>query len=176
MPNIQLFIATTLDGFIARPDGSIDWLEKMPNPEGTDYGYSDFIASVDTVLMGRATYETVLGFDVEWPYAAQQTWVVTTQTDLPTPTPNTGLIHQVDADTIRQLRAASKKNIWLVGGGEVIRAFMALDSVDELMVSLIPVTIGEGIPLFPNVKETNWQLVSATPWKSGLVYLHYQRQ
>jgi dihydrofolate reductase len=176
MTSIQLYIAHTLDGFIARPDGSLDWLESLPNPDGTDYGYHHFLSEVDTVIMGRKTYETVLGFGVEWPYAHKDTWVVTAQQHLPTPTPRTQLLHRVDEEAIRNLRAASQQNIWLVGGGEVIRTFMALDALDELILCVIPVTIGEGVPLFPEVKETSWELLSPTPYASGAVILHYRKR
>ena len=70
MPKIKLYIAATIDGFIAREDGSLDWLNNHPNPDQLDYGYADFMSRIDTVIMGRKTYEEVLGFGVEWPYGS----------------------------------------------------------------------------------------------------------
>jgi len=79
MSSIKLYIATTIDGFIAREDGSLDWLEELPNPNQINYGYTDFYATVDKVAIGRKIYEEVLGFGVNWPYEDCKTYVITTQ-------------------------------------------------------------------------------------------------
>ena len=117
MPEIKLFIATSLDGYIARPDGSIDWLNEIPNPDNSDFGYNDFYAEIDTLVMGRSTYEEVLSFDVEWPYPDRKCYVVTSKKDLKTPTPNTVLAHELNQEFLETLKKESSRNIWLVGGG-----------------------------------------------------------
>ena len=73
---LKLYIAASLDGYIARPDGSLDWLEGLPNPKKIDYGYQKFYQSIDMVILGRVTYEEILGFGVDWPYGGCKAWVV----------------------------------------------------------------------------------------------------
>ena len=83
MSRLQLYIATSLDGYIAAPDGGLDWLEKFPTPDQLDYGYADFYDQVDTVVLGRHTYETIQQYDVEWPYKNCKSYIATTQSNNP---------------------------------------------------------------------------------------------
>ena len=173
MSNIKLYIATSLDGFIAREDGSLDWLFVVPNPNEIDHGYGDFYASVDVVVMGRKTYEEIMGFDVEWPYADSQTFVITRDTDFTTQTEKTEVMTSID---LERLKARSQKGIWLVGGGELISEFLKREAIDEMILSVVPTIIGKGIRLFPNEPpETKFQLVKAEPFETGIVNLHYRR-
>jgi dihydrofolate reductase len=177
MATIHLFIASSLDGYIARPDGSLDWLEGHPNPDQLDYGYMDFLAGIDTVVMGRKTYETILGFGVEWPYGECDTYVVSRQAGLNIDSPRTEHLQVLDSEAISRLRQKSQKGIWLVGGGALITAFLNLEAIDEMLISLIPVIIGEGVPLFPgNPLETKFELVRAEPFSTGVVNLQYRRK
>lgn len=145
MPKVILYIASTLDGFIARENGGIDFLKPFEEM-GTDYGYNDFIATIDALVMGSHTYEQALTFG-DWPHAGTPTYVFTHR-QLPQQqdvfswddTPE-ALMHQ-----LRDL-----KNIWLVGGTELITSFMNAGLVNELIISTIPVIIGSGIPLFKNI-------------------------
>ncbi|HOW31697.1 MAG TPA: dihydrofolate reductase family protein [Bacteroidales bacterium] len=174
MPKIKLFIATTLDGFIAREDGSLDWLTGMPNPGQTDHGYNEFIQSIDTIVMGRKTYQEVLGFGVPWPYADCMTYVATTNSRFETSTPSTGIIRAINSETIQQLRLGSSKNIWLVGGGEIITAFLNEHAIDEMIISVVPIILGKGIRLFAHQPaETHFELVSSTAFDTGVVNLEY---
>ncbi len=176
MPHIQLYTALSIDGYIAREDGSIDWLESLDNREQVDHGYSDFLAGVDTVVMGRTTYEQVVGFGVEWPYVGKQTYVVTRQGDYATATPETQVANVVDDAWVRQLKRQSRSNIWLVGGGEVNAAFLQLGAIDEMILSVIPVVLGAGRKLFAGDQPTsNFKLQSAQPFSTGVVNLHYRR-
>lgn len=176
MTLIKLFIASTLDGFIAREDGSIDWLTGMPNPGGTDHGYHEFLQSIDTLIMGRKTYDEVLGFGIPWPYPDQMTYVVTMDNGFKTGSPATEIIHAINGETIQKLKLASRKNIWLVGGGEVITAFLNENAVDEITISVIPILLGKGIRLFQcELKETRFDLVSAQPFETGVVNLVYRK-
>lgn len=177
MPKVKLFIATSLDGYIARSNGALDWLDELPNPEKSDFGYLEFYKGIDVVVMGRKTYEEVLGFDVEWPYPDCECYIISSNTNLATPTPKTSLISELNDQAIVQVKAASKKNIWLVGGGRLINSFLNNDSVDEMIISQIPRIIGGGIPLFPSpMKDTHWELRSAKPFSNGVVNLHYERK
>ncbi|MFT5723618.1 MAG: dihydrofolate reductase [Bacteroidia bacterium] len=120
MGNIQLFIAMSVDGYIARKNGSIDWLDDIPNPEGLDFGYNTFISDIGTVVMGRKTYETVVGFDVDWPYSDFKCYVISKNTQTVLSTPNTELITTISEDTLSKIKANSLKDIWVVGRSEII--------------------------------------------------------
>jgi len=177
MKKIKLYIASSLDGYIAREDGSLDWLYELPNPDQEDYGYGDFLATVDTVVMGRKTYEEILGFGVEWPYSDFRTLIITSQEEYQVRTASTEAMSQLDQQGIDKLRAGSQKNIWLVGGGQIITEFLNLGAVDEMTISMVPRILGKGIQLFPGgPRETIFDLVSAVSFASGMVNLIYSRK
>lgn len=175
MGKIQLFIATTLDGFIAREDGSLDWLFELPNPNQTDHGYNDFIADVDIIIMGRKTYDEVRRLEYDWHYDNCQTYIVTHDKDYRVTTGRTFVLNSIGRIEIDKLRAESKKNIWLVGGGELITQFLNLDEIDEMTISIIPIILGDGIRLFPGMpKETKLELVKSEVFDTRVVNLLYQ--
>ncbi|WP_346291535.1 dihydrofolate reductase family protein [Sphaerothrix gracilis] len=168
MTTFILYIATSLDGYIAKADGSIDWL---PVPESeADQGYAEFYASVDALVMGAATYEQVLGFG-DWPYPGKPTYVLT-QRDRTAPRADIRFCQSMSA-----LLAATEpyQRVWLVGGGWLASAFMQQNLVDEYVVTLVPRILGTGISLYQSVPEIELELVSAIPGALGLVTLHYQR-
>ena len=155
MSKIKLYIATSIDGYIARKNNSLDWLYAMENPNNIDHDYGDFLSEIDTVVMGRNTYEEILSFGVDWPYAECDTSIFTSNTKLKIQTPKTTLLHSLDHNVIEQLKANSKKDIWIVGGGSLISGFIDLEAIDEMTITIIPILLGEGIQLFPNhPKET----------------------
>ena len=175
MAEIKLHIATSIDGYIAREDGSLDWLNNHPNPDQLDYGYSDFLTEIDTIVMGRKTYEEVLGFGIEWPYLNCNTLILTSNKNYQVQTGNTKIINEVDRKTIAGLKAESIKNIWIVGGGQVIAAFLNLAAIDELLLFIIPVILGKGIRLFPKpVIESHYKLVESGAYENGVVSLIYK--
>ncbi|MEM8967236.1 MAG: dihydrofolate reductase family protein [Bacteroidota bacterium] len=177
MNSIKLYIATTIDGFIAREDGSLDWLEELPNPNQIDYGYADFYATIDKVVIGRKTYEEVLGFGVDWPYEDCTTYMGTSKEDYQPKTNNTEVIHKVDQDTINRIKSAGEKDVWVIGGGLIITEFLNLGAIDEMILCVIPTILGSGIPLFPNhPKETKFNLVKAEPFETGAVILTYKKK
>lgn len=177
MTKIKLYIAASLDGFIAREDGSLDWLEKLPNPNNVDYGYADFYATIDTVLMGRTTYEEILSFGVDWPYQNCNNYILTSNKNYQTKTENTALINTLDKESIEQIKQDSKKDIWIIGGGRVITEFLNLEVVDEMILCIIPTIIGSGIKLFPNnPKETEFDLVKSESFSTGAVLLTYSKK
>lgn len=177
MKKIKLYIAASLDGYIAREDGSLDWLYELPNPDQEDYGYGDFLTTVDTIVMGRKTYEEILGFGVDWPYSDFRTLIITSQENYRVRTASTEAMSHIDQQGIDKLRAGSQKNIWLVGGGQIITEFLNLGAVDEMTISMVPRILGKGIELFPNgPRETLFDLVSAVSFESGMVNLMYSRK
>ncbi len=188
MTEVRLFIATTIDGFIARKDGGLDWLPGSEVDSGTetssesedfnghDGGYGKFIAGIDVVVMGRKTYEEVLGFGVDWPYPQCKSYIVTSKEGYETKTDNTYVINNIDEKTINEIKAISEKNIWVVGGGEVITRFLNLNAIDEMTLTVISVILGDGVRLFPDQpKETTFKLVDTQFFDSKMVNLVYRK-
>jgi dihydrofolate reductase len=169
-PTCAVFIAASLDGFIARPDGGLDWLRAVER-EGEDYGFAPFFASVDALLVGRGTWEVVLGFD-PWPYGTKRVVVLTSR-------PATGAhgegFHSGDpAPLLARLHAEGVRRVYVDGGATVSR-FLAAGLVDELTVSVIPVLLGDGIRLFQGgYPERSLALESSRAFPSGLVQLRYR--
>ena len=177
MSRIQLFIATTLDGFIAREDGSLDWLLQLSNPSGTDHGYNEFIGKISTIVMGRKTYEKVLGFGIDWPYTNCRTLVVTKNESFSVSTSHTSVVHEINKESIEEVKAKAESNIWLVGGGEIITRFLDLSEIDEMILCMIPIILGKGIKLFPNEPaETHFEFVRSEAFDTGVVNLTYLRK
>jgi dihydrofolate reductase len=176
MSKIKLFIATTLDGYIAREDGSLDWLYAFPNPNNTDYGYADFFETIDTVIIGRKTYQEILSFGVDWPYANCNTYMVTSDKNYQPKTEKTSILSNLSMEKIESIKEYSKKNIWIVGGGKIITQFLNLGQIDEMILCVIPKILGKGIELFPDSpKETSFDLLNVETFESGAVNLTYQK-
>jgi dihydrofolate reductase len=177
MSKTVLYIATTLDGKIARNDGSLDWLSDFPNPKQIDYGYADFLSTIGTTIMGKKTYHEILGFGVEWPYQNIKSYVATRDKNFKTTTPDTFPLLSNIVDFITELKTKSEKDIWLIGGGQLITFFLDNDLLDKMVLTIIPTIIGEGISLFPdNPKETIWNLESVETFETGVVNLTYVRK
>lgn len=178
MSNVVLYIASSIDGYIAKSDSNLDWLESIPNPSSGDYGYQQLIDSVHAIVMGRKTYDKLLSMDIEWPYANLQCLVVSNKTDSVATTPNTVFVAENITQLIIDLKKRSNKDIWLVGGGQLIASFLKHGLLDKMILTIIPKTLGNGIPLFPSDinLETNWKLVSAQSFDTGVVNLTYYKQ
>lgn len=149
-PRCSVFLAVSLDGFIAREDGSIDWLERAQGEvaPGDDLGYAAFFAGVDALVMGRRTFDTVRGFP-SWPYGDRRV-VVCSRGPVAIPPalgPQVTASSASPADLLVALRAEGVGHVY-VDGGETIRRFLAADLVDELTITTIPVLLGRGRPLF----------------------------
>lgn len=171
---MKLYIAQSLDGFIADDQGGIEFLEEVPNPQQHDYGYHDFIAGIDVILMGRKSYEKILSFGIDWPYPECETVVLSSKQNLEINSPKTKVITDFDAQKIKELRSVSKKGIWLLGGGETIHSCLAQGAVKEIVLAIMPIILGSGIPLFPKGKvSSKWSLRSSEGFDSGVVLLRY---
>lgn len=170
-PRFHVFIATSLDGFIARRDGAVDWLGRVERA-GQDYGYQAFADRMDTVLLGRRTYDKVLEFS-EWPYPGKRVCVVTHK---PPAAARAGesFVGGTPATIREQLAEAGARNVY-VDGGVLVSEFMAAGLLDELVISVIPVLLGAGLPLWARpFTETPLTLVSADAFDAGLVQLKYR--
>lgn len=170
-PKISIYIATSIDGYIARADGSLDWLDRVGGFE-EDYGFKKFVNSIDAVIMGRKTYEvaaTAHGTP-HWPYQGKK--MIVLSTTLQTVVPEAQLYTGDLITLINQLHAEGIRHIW-VDGGVTISQFLRLNKVDEMILSLIPLLLGAGFPLFDIGKEIPCRLISSQSYPSGLVQLHY---
>jgi len=173
-PEVVLYIATSLDGYIATPDGGIDWLASVEK-EGLDYGYKAFYDSVDALIMGRVTYEQVLGFG-EWPYPGKACWVFGQQISNGVGNPKDVCVVSDHPETfLAELAASGVKKAWLVGGGNLVSSFANRQLISEYIISIVPVLLGRGIPLFsgPGVMQ-NLRLEAAKRYDSGLVQMRYR--
>ena len=176
MPKVILYIATTLDGFIAKPDGNLDWLTSTPPPETGDYGYAALLNSTEAIVMGRKTYEEVLGFGIDWPYPDYKTYVVSSDKNFTVKTDNTFAAGGDLRGLVARLKADCRKDIWLVGGGKLISAFLNEELLDKMIITIVPKNLGEGIRLFPDTtKEIDWTLTDVQKFNTGLVNLTYVR-
>lgn len=166
MRKIVLNLAVSLDGFIAGPNGEYDWCLT-----DADYGMTEFLASTDTVLMGRKSYDIFAEYGE--PYADKKIFVFS-RTLKETPYKNVVIVKDDVAGTARSLRQEPGKDIWLYGGNEIIQQLYDQDLIDEWVLSIHPVLLGEGIPLIKKGRR-NLKLVNTVPWPSGLVQCTYQR-
>lgn len=166
-----LYIAMSLDGYIADIKGGIDWLSEFEG-EG-DFGYSEFYDTVDTILMGRTTYEQILTFDCDWPYSGKKCYVFTNHSHAPDK--NVEFIHGDIPEFMNNLRVQPGSNIWLLGGAGLIDSFMKEELIDEFVISVIPIILGDGISLFKGGNpKTKLILQEVTQFKE-LVQLHYRK-
>lgn len=174
MAKVSLYIAASLDGYIARRDGGIDWLSLVER-QGEDYGYNAFYTSMDAIVMGRKTYELGLSFG-EWPYPGKKSFVFTRR-DLKSSRDGVAFVSGEPDRVLKNIQAHGFEKIWLVGGGELTGAFLQQGLIDEYIVSIIPTILGEDVPLFPPLgREEKLALINAATYASGLVQLHYRRQ
>ena len=173
MRKIILYIACSLDGYIAKSDGSVDWLDEIPNPEKSDYGYAEFYNSIDTVIMGNKTYQQVLEFGIEYPYKGKKSIVLTKNSGL-TKDENAEFISKNIPEFLNKLKNDTGKNIWCVGGGEINSFLLGHQLIDEIKVFMMPVILGSGIPFTPKLNSLiNLQLIKQVTYQSGVQELDY---
>jgi dihydrofolate reductase len=170
---LSVFVGTSVDGFIARLNGDLDWLPADAEP----HGYDEFIASVDAIVIGRKTYETVLSFG-EWPYGGKRVVVLSSHPlDLSVPRARGASVEQMagePADIVSQLGESGVDHVYL-DGGLTIQGFLRAGFVDRLIITRIPVLIGEGVPLFGRVlSDIRLEHVQTRSFPSGLVQSEYR--
>lgn len=143
---VVLYIATSLDGYIARPNGAVDWLDDL-EVDGEDNSYYEFYQTIGTVVMGRLTYDEVLKLADNFPYADKPCYVLSRSAHAPAPHVT---FTDEDIETlIPRLQQSSDGDVWLIGGGQIVAAFLEKNLLDELQIAIIPKVLGDGIPLFP---------------------------
>jgi len=165
-------IATSADGYIARPDGDVEWLTRRPPPKGF-YGIDKFAQSIDTKLFGRKTYDLSVRMGAQFDSKTRN--CVFSRQPSPASVPSgVEFIAGGIGSFAKRLRDQKGKNIWMMGGGEIIASFLDEGAIDEFIVSVVPVFIGEGIPLIaPRHRDVGLSLRSVQPFPDGVVQLHY---
>ena len=170
MRNVVLGVGISLDGYIARPDGAVDFLF-MPK----DYSMKEFMDSIDTAIMGRKTYD--IARQMGGSFGGGTAHYVFSRSHPPGERDGVVFVNETPSAVVERIRAKRGKNIWLMGGGELARDFLKEDLVDELYLGVVPVLIGEGLPLFPpGFPQRNFKLVENKTFSRGLVTLTYKRQ
>ena len=174
MTSANVYIGTSLDGFIARADGSFDWLMEFADADAID-SYNEFMASIDAIVIGRGTYETVLGFP-SWPYDKPVFVLSSSIKEVPDNLKEKATVLSLEPSEL--LRHLSEKgfNAAYIDGGNVIQSFLAADLIDSLIVAKVPVLIGSGIPLFGFLDtDLAFEHVRTSAYANGLVRSYYRR-
>jgi dihydrofolate reductase len=173
MRKIIVYIAVSADGYIARPDGDFSWLDR-PHPKD-NYGMEEFANSIDTVLWGRKTYEIGLKFGGKNLGMGPKVTNYVFSRNPPSERPEgIRFVEEPVAEFAKRLRAQPGKNIWMMGGGQVIASFLDEGEIDEFSIHVIPIFIGEGIPLIaPRHRTVPLKLISTKAFEDGVVHLNY---
>lgn len=176
MRKVILYIAVSIDNYIAKPDGDTSWLH---NPEyiidNEEFGYTKFIDGIDTTLMGHNTYKVVIGFDVPFPYADKTNYVFTRSAKAKDE--HAKFIDNDVPGFVNSLKNLEGKDIWLIGGGQINTLLLEQGLIDEMIITQIPIVLGTGLPLFTNTKLSfPFLLKESKSYKNGFVELRYLRK
>jgi dihydrofolate reductase len=169
---VIVHIATSADGYVARSDGDLEWLTSRPAPEGF-YGMNAFMKSIDTKVLGRKTYEVSLRMGGKFDSKSRHI-VFSRHPPRAEVPPGVQFVSEAIGPFVRRLREQPGKDIWLMGGGEIIASFLDAQAIDEFVISVTPVFIGEGIPLIARRhRHVPLELRSVERFEDGVVQLHY---
>lgn len=172
-----VFIACSIDGYIADVNGGIDWLNSIPNPENHDMGYNSLMSEVDAIVMGRVTFETVCSFDCEWPYNTHVFVLSNSLDEIPSTHADKASLLFGDIDGIIERIQEQGFNTLYIDGGSTIQNFLKNDLIHELRISTIPVLLGNGIPLFDILpKPLNFNHIKTEVFLGQIVQTHYKRK
>lgn len=174
MGKIKLYIALSLNGKIAKPDGRVDWLNSIPNPDNTDHGYANFFKSVGITIQGYKTYQQIMDWGIEFPYKGKTNYVLTRNATHQ----NTGdvtFISENHMEFIRDLKSNSVEDIWLIGGGQINTLLLNEHLIDEIYAFVMPIVLSDGIELFELVPdETKLELFESKTYSNGVVEIKYK--
>jgi dihydrofolate reductase len=176
MRKVIVYIATSADGYIARPDGSVDWLNRPPVPG--HYGYAAFMKSIDTILWGRKTYDIAMathggGDGGSGKDSTIANYVFSRRPKASAPG-NAQFVTEPIPQFMQKLRMQPGKDLWMMGGGEIIASFLDCGEIDQFLIHVIPTLIGEGIPLIaPGKRGIELDLLGTKKYSDGVVRLHY---
>lgn len=176
MSNV-VYIATSLDGFIADKDGGLAWLESTPNPDKLDFGWGDFMDRMDAVVMGRSTFDTVCGFDCTWPYPLPVFVLSDSLTSLPGEYEGKAeLINGSLSDVLQAIHRKGYTELY-IDGGVTVQNFLKEDLIDEMIITTIPILLGRGTPLFGDLSgPREFEHVNTEVLLNSMVKSHYRRK
>lgn len=172
----KVFIATSLDGYIADINGEIDWLHAIPNPDNNDMGYTEFMSEIDALVMGRTTFETICGFDIDWPYQKPVFVLSNSLTEIPAKYESKAmLIKGTLNEILAQIHTKGFYNLY-IDGGSTIQNFLKEDLIDEMTITIIPTLLGGGVSLFGELEEKlNFACVSSKIYLNKVVQNEFVR-
>ena len=172
-----VFIARSIDGFIAGKNGELDWLHAIPNPENNDMGYHQLMEEIDAIIMGRTTFETVLGFGGEWPYSKPVFVLSNSLKKIPNKlSPKVALTNGSPQAVLNHIYAKGFFNLY-IDGGRTIQSFLKEDLIDELRITTIPILLGGGFPLFGTLPTTlAFEHIETFVFLNQIVQNHYRRK
>lgn len=173
MKKIRAYIAISIDGKIAKPNGDVSWLDAIPNPDQSDYNYFSFLDSITTTLMGYNTYKHILELTEEFPYPTKKNYVLSSKN-----LENTEHVTFISSiEDIQKVKETADGDIWLIGGGVINALCLENNLVDEIELSIMPIVLGQGIPLFGDntLFAKQFELTNCSTFKSGVVQLSYKK-
>lgn len=172
----RVFIATSLDGYIADKNGGIDWLHSIPNPDNDDMGYLEFNEGIEAIVMGRTTFETVCGFDVDWPYDKPVFVLSNKLKEIPESHKGKAfLVKGTLTEILDQINKKGFNNLY-IDGGTTIRNFLKEDLIDEMTLTTIPILLGGGSSLFSELpNEMKFELLGTKTYLNQITQNHYKR-
>lgn len=172
----SVYIGTSLDGFIARTNGDIDWMDGVDSEE-LGKAYEEFMSRVDAIVMGRGTYEKVLTFDVAWPWTVPVFVMSKTLAKLDDAVAGKATLLAMEPKEVMEHLSTQQLERLYIDGGKVIQSFLAEGLVDELIICTLPILIGSGIPLFGQLaKDVRFKHIRTNVLPKGLVMSYYERQ
>ncbi len=173
---LYVYIAQSLDGYIADKNGDLDWLNEIPNPENSDFGFAEFMNKIDAIVMGRNTFEKVQSFGV-WPYTKPVYVISSSLYILPEEySDKAKILNLKPSQIIEKLEKERMKNLY-IDGGALIQSFLSEDLIDELIITTIPVILGDGIPLFGKLNNSlKYKFQKSEVLNNSLVKSYYTRE
>lgn len=173
----SVFIATSLDGYIADKNGELDWLNSIPNPENIDMGYEEFTSHIDALVMGRTTFETVCGFEMDWPYQKPVFVLSNTMTKIPEKFKDKAQLIKGTLKEILEKIHGKGYNRLYIDGGTTIQSFLKEDLIHDMTITIIPVLLGGGSPLFSELpKKLEFECTDSKIYLDKVVQNHYKRK
>ncbi len=173
----MVFIARSLDGYIADRNGGLDWLNAVPNPDHLDLGYEKFIENVDALVMGRSTFDMVCSFDMDWPYKIPVFVLSSTMESIPENLKDKiEILNGPLTEILEEIHQKGFSRLY-IDGGVTVQNFLKEDLIDELIITTIPILLGGGTPLFRELpKELEFEHVESIRYLDALVQDHYRRK
>ena len=172
----SVFIATSIDGYIADKNGGIDWLNSIPNPDHIDMGYSEFTSQIDALVMGRSTFETVCDIDIDWPYQKPVFVLSNTLNETPKKFKDKAqLIKGTLTEILEQIHQKGYYRLY-IDGGKTIQSFLKEDLIDDIIITIIPILLGGGSTLFSDLpRKLDFECIESKVYLDKVVQNHFRR-